>query len=1213
MAPSYVTSSFGEHASKLRFFTECPIQWDGKRECLRYKSPVGNGKGQMWHFSMFLTVDTTVAGALSYSVIQAVRSPSDKPYMPLPVALILALLAVLTYYAIVNHVMVTFYGKEAVNGWNKIVKIEGQRENEKESGGMLMIEPHTKLTACLIFVIRNFYMYRFVLIPSELFMQFDAFYYPLRDLHHTYEFNQVVYVFLNVLRVTLLMINVFEICRLLSLVILLFVSVLNLTKSIYSSLLHETGRCFVSKARINGGRTTHPKTQLAMNTFAPFQELEMAPSYVTSSFGEHAAKLGFFSECPIQWGRKREFLLYKSPRENQKVKMWHFNMFLTIDSTMGVAFLYTLIQTLRAPSDTPYMPLPVALILALLGFLTYYVIVNHVMVTVYGKDAVNGWNEILKIEGQLVNGMHIVYSLFPSISAVVAVIVNLTLPLAHGLLDVSTELKRRWSGSMVGEDNKLELKCGRRSFGEHASKLEFYTECPIQWDRKRACLRYKSPAGNGKVKLWHFSMFLTVDIAVPGGLLYTLTKALCSPSNKPYMPLPVALIFALLTVVTYYAIVNHVMVTLYGKDAKSDNPHTTLATTLTYIIRNFHIYPYVLIPSELYMHFDAFYYPLRDICKTYDCNLFTMVVINLLRFTVLMINAFEITRLMSLVILLFISSLNLMKSIFSTLLHESDRCFVSMARINGGITTHVKAQLAMNAFAPFQELGTFFLILIGLVAFVVSNFVTIKLYGSMPLPAYSFFPSVSIVTAIIVNLTLPLAHGLLDVSMELKRRWGASMVSGGSKFKLKCGRRRLRGMRPHCWWAGFGGSKMFRFGEHASKLRFFTECSVQWDGKRECLRFKSPAGNGKVKMWHFSMFLTVDITVAGGLFYTLFHAVRSTLTKPYMPLTDALILALLAVLTYYAIVIHVMVALYGKDAVNGWNEILKIEGQLVRGMHMESDARKTSDDPHSTLATTLTYVIRNFSVYPYLLIPSELYMQFDAFYYPLRDLDRVYEFSQPTMFAINVLRFTILMINALEIARVMSLVILLFISALNLMKSIFSTLLHESDRCFVSMARINSGITTHLKTQLAMNAFAPFQEMGTFFLILMGLVVFVVANFVTLKLYDAMPFPVYSFFPSVSAVTALIVNLTLPLAHGLLDVSTELKRRWGASMVGEGNKLELKCGRRRLKGVQPFCMWAGFGGSKMFRLNKETKVQYFEQVISGTVNLLLSTSKGLAG
>lgn len=48
----------------------------------------------MWHFSMLLNEDTAVAGALSYDVIQAVCSPSDKPYMPLS---ILALLTVLTY------------------------------------------------------------------------------------------------------------------------------------------------------------------------------------------------------------------------------------------------------------------------------------------------------------------------------------------------------------------------------------------------------------------------------------------------------------------------------------------------------------------------------------------------------------------------------------------------------------------------------------------------------------------------------------------------------------------------------------------------------------------------------------------------------------------------------------------------------------------------------------------------------------------------------------------------------------------------------------------------------------------------------------------------------------------------------------------------------------------------------------------------------------
>ncbi|OXA56432.1 hypothetical protein Fcan01_08884 [Folsomia candida] len=384
------------------------------------------------------------------------------------------------------------------------------------------------------------------------------------------------------------------------------------------------------------------------------------------------------------------------------------------------------------------------------------------------------------------------------------------------------------------------------------------------------------------------------------------------------------------------------------------------------------------------------------------------------------------------------------------------------------------------------------------------------------------------------------------------------------------------------------------FGEHASKLRFFTECPIQWDGKRESLRYKSPAGNVKVQLWHFSMFLTVDTTTAAALMYTLVQAGRSSSDKPaYMPLPIALIFALLSVLVYYVIVNHVMITLYGKDAVNGWNEIVRIEGERSGGR------------------ACLIFIIRNFSMYRYVLVPSELFMQFDGFHYPLRDMNNTYKPSQVVFVTLYVLRVVILMINVFEMCRVMSLVILLFISVINLMKTIFSTLLHESERCFVSMGRVNGGITTHLQTQLAMNAFAPFQELGTFFLVLMGLVVFVVSNFVTIKLYDSMPFPVYAFFPSVSLVVAIIVSLTLPLAHGLLDASTDLKRRWGPSMVGEGDKLELKCGRRRLKGMRPYCMWAGFGGSKMFRFNKETKVQYFEQVISGTITLLLSTSEGL--
>lgn len=141
----------------------------------------------------------------------------------------------------------------------------------------------------------------------------------------------------------------------------------------------------------------------------PFRNLpllEMAPPYVTSSFREHAKWLGFFSECPILWDPEREFLRYRPTAGNRWVKMWHVDLFISVDTVIGAAFVYIAFQILRYGSEKPYMPLELELILALLGFITY-VIVNHVMVALYGKDAVNGFNEIMKIEGNLVGRTHI--------------------------------------------------------------------------------------------------------------------------------------------------------------------------------------------------------------------------------------------------------------------------------------------------------------------------------------------------------------------------------------------------------------------------------------------------------------------------------------------------------------------------------------------------------------------------------------------------------------------------------------------------------------------------------------------------------------------------------------------------------------------------------------------------------------------------------------
>lgn len=133
----------------------------------------------------------------------------------------------------------------------------------------------------------------------------------------------------------------------------------------------------------------------------------MTASYVKSSFQEHASRLGFISECPIQWDAERECLCYKSASGKFFLKLWHFNMFLSVDTITACAIMYNFVQTLRSSPEKPYVELPVALILSLLGILTYYVIVNHAMITLYGKDLVNGFNVIVKLEGQLVGGAQV--------------------------------------------------------------------------------------------------------------------------------------------------------------------------------------------------------------------------------------------------------------------------------------------------------------------------------------------------------------------------------------------------------------------------------------------------------------------------------------------------------------------------------------------------------------------------------------------------------------------------------------------------------------------------------------------------------------------------------------------------------------------------------------------------------------------------------------
>lgn len=231
-------------------------------------------------------------------------------------------------------------------------------------------------------------------------------------------------------------------------------------------------------------------------------------------------------------------------------------------------------------------------------------------------------------------------------------------------------------------------------------------------------------------------------------------------------------------------------------------------------------------------------------------------------------------------------------------------------------------------------------------------------------------------------------------------------------------------------------------------------------------------------------------------------------------------------------------------------------------------------------------------------------LNLDCIYILVHAIGEKFDLLPGQVFVLHLIRFCILTINGTEICLTFMFVILIFISGLLLLREIFTNFLNRV-KCPAGNANdlVESLTFTHIQVQLAIKSFACYQELGVLALMTVGLLVFIFSNFATVRFFGVVPFVVFVFFPSVSFLVALIVNFTLPLTHKQYEDSIELLRRSAGALspMGRGKYL-----RRKIRAVRPHRLSVGVNGSNMFCLNRETKVEYFQNAIYYTITLLLS-------
>lgn len=123
----------------------------------------------------------------------------------------------------------------------------------------------------------------------------------------------------------------------------------------------------------------------------------------------------------------------------------------------------------------------------------------------------------------------------------------------------------------------------------------------------------------------------------------------------------------------------------------------------------------------------------------------------------------------------------------------------------------------------------------------------------------------------------------------------------------------------------------------------------------------------------------------------------------------------------------------------------------------------------------------------------------------------------------------------------------------------------------------------------------------------LGSAVAVLFNFVSLKMYDLIPMPIYLFFPSVAVLNYCHMAILLPIVIYVYENDKKIVQQWNYFCHRSAN---VKLLRRQVKATKVLRMYGGLLGYRLYQLRKEVKPRYFYETVYYTITAMFSISVG---
>lgn len=174
-------------------------------------------------------------------------------------------------------------------------------------------------------------------------------------------------------------------------------------------------------------------------------------------------------------------------------------------------------------------------------------------------------------------------------------------------------------------------------------------------------------------------------------------------------------------------------------------------------------YPFVFSLAAIFFKLDPPYHILAILNITHPLP-------HIFRFYIVCTIPAELCRLLAFIALFSISTPILLRDTLILLIRENSTpvaAIVGRISCTRAISQYRQVQIVMLSMEEFLGYSCFFVQALALLNSILYNFVSLKFYATLPIWFYAIFPSMAVMTLVIIHVLMPGLHVVLDNSKKL--------------------------------------------------------------------------------------------------------------------------------------------------------------------------------------------------------------------------------------------------------------------------------------------------------------------------------------------------------------------------------------------------------------------------------------------------------------